>query len=220
MQLNNSFTVPLPAGQAWPVLLDVERVVGCMPGVTLDAVDGDDILARMKVKLGPIQLTYQGKARFLEKDESGRRLVIEASGKDTKGAGTASATVQMSLHERGDESEVHLLTDLMVTGKPAQFGRGAIQEVTSKLVDRFAKSLEDELAPTDSGGATLESTSGSNGAAPRRVAASPRTAGAARRPADDHLDLRDVMGPIAKRLAPIVGGALLLVVLVVILLRR
>jgi uncharacterized protein len=218
MQLNNSFTVALPPDQAWPVLTDVERVVSCMPGATLDSVDGDEIHATMKVKLGPIQLSYKGAARFVEVDEAGRRLVIEAAGKDTKGAGTASATVHMSLHERDGGSEVRVLTDMAVTGKPAQFGRGAMQEVSSKMIDRFARSLEQELA-VDHAVEQVGSSSGVSGASPALDGVSPDVSSGHRRE-EDALDLRDFMGPIVKRLAPVAGGVIVLGVIVAVLIRR
>jgi carbon monoxide dehydrogenase subunit G len=219
MQLNNSFTVALSPDQAWPVLTDVERVVSCMPGATLDSVDGDEIHATMKVKLGPIQLSYKGVAHFVEVDEAGRRLVIEAAGKDTKGAGTASATVHMSLHERDGGSEVRVLTDLAVTGKPAQFGRGAMQEVSSKMIDRFARSLEQELALDHAAVVQVGSKSGALGASPALGGVSPGVSPGHRRD-EDALDLRDFMGPIVKRLAPVAGGMILLGVIVAMLIRR
>jgi carbon monoxide dehydrogenase subunit G len=218
MQLNNSFTVSLPPDQAWPVLTDVERVVSCMPGATLDSVDGDEIHATMKVKLGPIQLSYKGAARFVEVDEAGRRLVIEAAGKDTKGAGTASATVHMSLHESDGGSEIRVLTDMAVTGKPAQFGRGAMQEVSSKMIDRFARSLEQELA-VDHAVGQVGSSSGVSGASPSLDGVSPDASSGHRRE-EDALDLRDFMGPILKRLAPVAGGVIVLGVIVAMLIRR
>ena len=92
MQLENSFTVPVPVDEAWRVLLDIERIAPCMPGAALDSVDGDDFTGRVKVKLGPINLTYQGKASFVEKDEAAHKAVIDARGKDQRGNGTAAAT--------------------------------------------------------------------------------------------------------------------------------
>ncbi|HXP18384.1 MAG TPA: SRPBCC domain-containing protein, partial [Streptosporangiaceae bacterium] len=149
MELEHSFTVPVPRDRAWDVLLDVERVAPCMPGATLDSVDGDEIHARIKVKVGPINMTYVGTARFVEKDPVKGVVRLEASGKETRGAGTASATVRSMLEDRGDETQVTVLTTLNVTGKPAQFGRGVMNEVGGKLLTIFAANLAAALAEPD-----------------------------------------------------------------------
>ena len=124
MELEHSFTVPVPMSRAWDVLLDVERVAPCMPGATLDSVDGEEIRGRIKVKVGPINMTYAGTARFIEKDAQAGVVTLEASGKETKGAGTASASVRSVLQDQGEQTHVAVHTTLNVTGKPAQFGRG------------------------------------------------------------------------------------------------
>ena len=129
MELEHSFSVPVPVERAWDVLLDVERVAPCMPGATLDSVDGDEITGRIKVKVGPIQMTYAGTAKFTERDRDAHVIVLEASGKETRGAGTASASVRSELKADGDQTNVIVHTSLNVTGKPAQFGRGVLAEV-------------------------------------------------------------------------------------------
>ncbi len=141
MELEHSFTVPVPKERAWDVLLDVERVAPCMPGATLDSVDGDEIHGKVKVKVGPINMTYAGTARFVERDKTAGVVRLEASGKETKGAGTASASVRSVLEDRGDETYVVVKTTLNVTGKPAQFGRGVLNEVGGKLLGIFATNL-------------------------------------------------------------------------------
>jgi uncharacterized protein len=143
MELDNSFTVPVPPDQAWDVLLDVKRIAPCMPGATVDEVDGDVVTGRIKVKVGPVSLTYRGTAKFTERDPEARAVVVEASGKETRGAGTASATVRASLapNASGDGTDVTMHTTMNVTGRPAQFGRGVIVEVGGKLVDQFAVNL-------------------------------------------------------------------------------
>jgi carbon monoxide dehydrogenase subunit G len=146
MELEHSFTVPVPRDRAWDVLLDVERVAPCMPGATLDSVDGDEIHGRIKVKVGPINMTYAGTARFVEKDKTSGVVRLEASGKETRGAGTASATVRSVLEDRGDQTAVVVLTTLNVTGRPAQFGRGVMNEVGGKLLTIFATNLAATLA--------------------------------------------------------------------------
>jgi carbon monoxide dehydrogenase subunit G len=126
MELEHSFTIPVPPEQAWEVLLDVKRVAPCMPGATIDGVDGDVITGRIKVKVGPIALTYAGSARFTEKDEQARVVVLEASGKETRGTGTASATVRSTLEDLGGQTRVTVHTTMNITGRPAQFGRGVM----------------------------------------------------------------------------------------------
>jgi uncharacterized protein len=143
MELDNSFTVPVPPEQAWDVLLDVKRIAPCMPGATVDEVDGDVINGHIKVKVGPVSLTYRGTATFTERDADARVVVLEASGKETRGAGTASATVRATLEPdaSGDNTLVTMHTTMNVTGRPAQFGRGVMVEVGGKLVDQFAANL-------------------------------------------------------------------------------
>jgi len=146
VQLDHEFTVPVPAAQAWPVLLDIDRIAPCMPGATVTKIDGDDFEGTVKVKVGPITVTYGGTASFLEKDESDRRAVIEARGRETRGTGTATARVTAQLHEQGESTRVVVSTDLAITGKPAQFGRGVLGDVGAKLLGRFADCLSTQLA--------------------------------------------------------------------------
>ena len=156
MQLEHSFTVPVGVEQAWDVLLDIERIAPCMPGAAIESVDGDDFTGSVKVKLGPINLTYKGKASFVEKDVDTHRAVIDARGKDARGSGTASAKITATLTADGEAStEVTVLTDLDITGKPAQFGRGVMVDVGNKLIGQFADCLAGKLgesdAPVDAG---------------------------------------------------------------------
>jgi carbon monoxide dehydrogenase subunit G len=145
MRLDHEFQVPVSAAQAWPILLDIDRIAPCMPGATITKVDGDDFEGTVKVKVGPITVTYGGTASFLEKDESQRIAVIEARGKETRGSGTATARVTAQLFDQGDTSRVAVTTDLSITGKPAQFGRGVMVDVGNKLLNRFADCLAKEL---------------------------------------------------------------------------
>ena len=145
MRLEHSFTVPVPVEAAWPVLLDLQRIAPCLPGATVTGVDGDDFTGTVKVKLGPVTLTYRGKGRFVERDEAAHRAVVEASGRDTRSAGTASATVTSTLTADGDATRVDVVTDLSVTGRPAQFGRSMISDVSAKLIGQFADCLAETL---------------------------------------------------------------------------
>ncbi|NUW40802.1 SRPBCC family protein [Nonomuraea rhodomycinica] len=147
MRFEHEFTVPVPVEQAWAVLLDVERVAPCLPGATLDVFEGDEFTGRMKVKVGPITVTYRGTARFEDVDKDSHTLTIKGSGKEARGAGTASATVRARLTPAaGGTTAVAVETSFQVTGRPAQFGRGVMAEVGQKLIDRFAASLADLLA--------------------------------------------------------------------------
>jgi carbon monoxide dehydrogenase subunit G len=152
VQLENSFTVPVPVDEAWRVLLDIERIAPCMPGAALDSVTGDDFTGRVKVKLGPINLTYQGKASFIEKDEAAHKAVIDARGKDQRGNGTAAAVVTARLKAEGAITRVDVLTDLNITGRPAQFGRGVMTDVGNKLLGQFADKLATQLGEGDAQG--------------------------------------------------------------------
>jgi carbon monoxide dehydrogenase subunit G len=174
MELDNSFTVPVPPDQAWDVLLDVERIAPCMPGATVDEVEGDVVNGRIKVKVGPVSLTYKGTAKFIERDPEARVVVLEASGKETRGAGTASANVRASMapDASGSGTEVTMHTTMNVTGRPAQFGRGVMLEVGGKLVDQFAANLS-QLITGDTGGGSPAQGVGSAGGNGSGAAATP-----------------------------------------------
>jgi carbon monoxide dehydrogenase subunit G len=173
MELEHSFSVPVPVARAWDVLLDVERVAPCMPGASLDSVTGDDISGRIKVKVGPIQMTYAGTAKFTERDEASHVVVLEASGKETRGAGTASASVRSELTPDGDQTRVTVHTTLNVTGKPAQFGRGVMTEVGGRLIGIFASNLAAMLAADSEPAAAA----GSDADGPAAASAGTQTAG-------------------------------------------
>ncbi|WP_431236237.1 SRPBCC family protein (plasmid) [Mycolicibacterium psychrotolerans] len=149
MQIENSFKVPVGVDEAWAALQDIERIAPCMPGAELDQVDGDEFTGTVRVKLGPVALTYRGSARFAEKDVNGHRAVIEARARDARGNGTAKATITATLAAQSGGTEVRVLTDLDITGKPAQFGRGVIVDVGNKLIGQFADRLALELAGDD-----------------------------------------------------------------------
>src|SRR5712671_2775197 len=147
MEMDHSFTVPVPPDKAWDVLLDVERIAPCMPGATVEEFDGEVVTGRIKVKVGPVSLTYRGTAKFIERDPEAQVVVVEASGKETRGAGTASATVRASLEpeDSGNATKVTMHTTMNVTGRPAQFGRGVMVEVGGKLVEQFAQNLRQQI---------------------------------------------------------------------------
>ncbi|GAA3762519.1 SRPBCC family protein [Salinactinospora qingdaonensis] len=144
-QLNNEFTVPVPIERAWAVLLDVERIAPCMPGATLESAQDDTFTGRVKVKVGPITVTYRGQARIISADESARLVTVDAEGKESRGTGTAAAKVTAALRAEDGTTRVTVDTDLNVTGRVAQFGRGVMADVSAKLVDKFAANLAAEL---------------------------------------------------------------------------
>jgi carbon monoxide dehydrogenase subunit G len=145
MELHHEFTVPVPVDEAWRALLDIERVAPCMPGATVRDYDGKTVNGSVKVKVGPITVTYQGTAVFEEQDEDARRIVLIASGRETRGQGTARATVTGTLTEQDGGTAVSVRTDLTVTGRPAQFGRGVMAEVGDRIIGRFAQNLAEQL---------------------------------------------------------------------------
>ena len=230
IELDNSFTVPVPPEQAWEVLLDVERIAPCMPGASVTSVEGDEIEGQVKVKLGPLSLTYKGTAKFIDKDQAAHSISIEATGKETRGSGTASATVQAKLTpgDSAGQTLVSIHTSLNVTGKPAQFGRSLLPEVSGKLIQQFATNLE-AMINADSaaaeGTATPEAagdagTDEAGAGAVQEPASSTQAAPAAAKPAapavkqEESLNaFKFVVVPILKRLIPVAAaGAAIAVV--------
>ena len=149
MELTNDFEVDVPVDEAWAVLTDLERIAPCMPGAQLTEVEGDEFRGTVKVKVGPISAQYKGVARMAEKDDDAHRAVIEAEGRDTRGQGNASATITATLAPAGDRTQVSVTTDLKLTGRVAQFGRGAIQDVSGALLGQFVDCLENDLLAGD-----------------------------------------------------------------------
>jgi carbon monoxide dehydrogenase subunit G len=199
MKLDHEFTVPVPIDDAWGAFNDLERVVPCFPGATLTSFDGEGFEGSVRVKLGPVSLQYTGTGSFAERDPVAHRAVVEAKGKDRRGNGTASARVTAWLTEKGSSTAVKVETDLTVTGRPAQFGRGLMQEVSDKLLDQFVTCL------------TLEM--GTRAAEP--VAEGPIAEEQAEVKAAEPavLNLGSTLGPaMARRLAPYLIGAVLALV--------
>ena len=142
MELSNEFVVPVAIDEAWGLLTDVERIAPCMPGAELQEIDGDEYRGVVKVKVGPITAQYKGKATFVEKDDAGHRAVLRAEGRDTRGQGNANATITATLVSEGDGTRVKVVTDLAITGRAAQFGRGVMADVSTKLLGQFVSCLE------------------------------------------------------------------------------
>ena len=239
MELSNEFRVGVSVPEAWKVLTDVERIAPMLPGAQLQEVEGDEYRGVVKVKVGPITAQYKGAATFVEQDESAGRVVLKASGRDTRGQGNASATITATMVPDGEGTRVTVVTDLTVTGKVSQFGRGVLADVSAKLIGQFVDTLEADLAggggrvapesvaseSVDDDGAPADTRSSagdvtdaapSNGSGPSAPATGARRIDA---PEAEPLDLLAVAGgSTLKRLLPVAG--VVVVILAVILRRR
>lgn len=231
MELSNEFEVKAPIERAWEILTDVERIAPCLPGAQLQEIEGDEFRGIVKVKVGPITAQYKGKATFVEKDDVNKKAVLKADGRDTRGAGNAAATITAQLEPHGEVTRVSVNTDLHVTGKVAQFGRGVMADVSAKLMTQFADNLGQLMlsdgAPAEAAPAAAAAEAAE--AAPEAVAAEhvaetvPAAAPAAaeapkvRRidaPEPQPVDLLDTAGaPVAKRAVPAIGFLLLLLII-------
>jgi carbon monoxide dehydrogenase subunit G len=146
VELTHEFAVPASIEETWQALNDIEGVAGCFPGAKVTSVEGDSFQGSCKVKLGPIALTYNGSGEFTSKDEATHTMTLAAKGKDRRGNGTAGADVTASMTADGEQTRVKVVTELQITGKPAQFGRGVMQDVSDKLLGQFTQCLEQRLA--------------------------------------------------------------------------
>jgi carbon monoxide dehydrogenase subunit G len=178
MDLTHRFTVPTSVEETWAHFQDIASVAQCFPGATVSSVEDDTFAGSVKVKLGPIALVYNGSGRFVEKDEAAHRFVVAAKGKDKRGNGTAGANVTLTMADAGGATDVEVVTDLAITGKPAQFGRGVMQDVSDKLLGQFVSCLETRLA----GGAPEHS--GGSGPEPTAPAAAPADTSGTEEPAE------------------------------------
>ena len=211
MELNNDFEVAAPIDRVWDVLTDVERVAPCFPGAQLQEVEGDEFRGVVKVKVGPITAQYKGAASFVERDDAGHRAVLRAEGRDTRGAGNAAADITALLEAVDGGTRVTVTTDLTVTGKVAQFGRGVMADVSRKLMGQFADNLSDLISTAD-GEAAAEAGSTPEDESPAeteavRVVDSPEA---------EAIDLLGAAGaPVLKRLVSTLVVLAVVVVLVV-----
>ena len=211
MELNNDFEVAAPIDRVWDVLTDVERIAPCLPGAQLQEVEGDEFRGVVKVKVGPITAQYKGAASFVERDDAGYRAVLRAEGRDTRGAGNAAADITALLEAVDGGTRVTVTTDLTVTGKVAQFGRGVMADVSRKLMGQFADNLSDLISTADGeaaaeAGSTPEDESPSETEAVRVVDS----------PEAEAIDLLGAAGaPVLKRLVSTLVVLAVVVVLVV-----
>ncbi|MGV0686779.1 SRPBCC family protein [Mycolicibacterium thermoresistibile] len=213
MKIANEFTVNAPVEQAWEVLTDLERIIPLMPGAAMTGRDGEDVLGKVKVKVGPVTSEFHGKVHFVEQDGVEYRAIIDARGKEARGTGNAAATVSAQLHADGDRSRVTVDTDLKIVGKLAQFGSSMLQQVSEKLLGEFVEALEAELAPKPT------PTPADAGASDEPVA--PQRDGQVDAPAEpEPIDLLDLAGGgVLRKYGGLVLGVLAVAVLVVVLSR-
>lgn len=220
MQLENGFTVPVPVDEAWKAFLDLERVAPCMPGAVLDTLEGDTFTGRVKVKVGAVQLSYKGEGT-VRRDEAARTVVLDLSGAETRGSGTANAMVTAVLTADPVGTRVRVSTDLDITGKPAQFGRGIMTEVGDKIVKQFATRLAEMLASGSAGagtGASAEASSASGAAAERGEKT--KQAKLTEQAEPEALDLGSAVLPVLAKKAAAPAAALVVLLLLLRLLRR
>ena len=226
MEIKDSFRVSTPIEDTWKVLLDIEGIAPCLPGAQLQEIEGEEYRGVVKVKVGPITAQYKGAAKLAEVDEAARRIVIDASGRDTRGQGNAKASIIVTMAEEGAGTRVDVVTDLSITGKVAQFGRGVLADVSSKLMGQFVENLERDVITTAGGGDTshsggpyerafeqfsAEPTGNAGSATAHDAPAQVRTIDS---PEAEPVDLFGVAGaPVTKRLLPIGIAALVLFVL-------
>ncbi len=239
MDMNNSFEVNSPIGETWEVLTDVEQIAPCLPGASLTGMSGSQYQGLVKVKVGPITAQYRGTAEFVERDDQAHRAVISAKGRETRGAGNASAVITAQLHEvDAGTTRVDVHTKLTITGRVAQFGRGVMADVSAKLMAQFADNLADLVASSsqddDSSqdGDSSQDDDGDSGTdADTGAADSDADAGAAGASAAsadpasgvdaEAVDLLSVAGaPLLKRLVPVLVVAAVVAVVVIILVAR
>lgn len=217
MQLEHEFAVDAPITEVWQALQDPERVAPCMPGATLTGVEGDTFTAKVKVKLGPVTMQYKGTGEFVEKDESAHKLVISASGKDVRGAGTAATRSTVTLTGNGERTTGTVVSDVKVTGRPAQFGRGMISEVGDRLLAEFAANLAAELVPAKPAQETATAGAAATTEATPDTGAAEATPEPARPAEREAINLMDVAGAsVAKRVVPVVAIAVVVIAIIFI----
>jgi len=212
VKIEDSFRVDVPVDEAWKVLLDLERIAPCLPGAQLTEVDGDEYRGTVKIKVGPITAQYKGVAKIETADEATHTVVLQAEGRDTRGQGNASATVTDTLVGDGGSTTVNIDTDLNITGKVAQFGRGVMADVSSKLLGQFADNLKkDVLTGTPSAESPAVAAETTLSVGPRAVHSKEA----------EPIDLVDAAGgSVGKRIAPIVAGLVVVLALRSIFKRR
>jgi carbon monoxide dehydrogenase subunit G len=214
MELTNEFKVGVPVERAWSTLTDVRLIAPCMPGAELREVEGDEYRGVVKVKVGPITAEYRGKATFLERDEAAHKAVLRAEGRDTRGQGNAAATITANLEPDGDGTSVKVVTDMQITGRVAQFGRGVLADVSSKLLGQFVQCLESTVLTGGAAQASPDAPSTEdNPSASGEPEASGDGAGQTAASSVQPVDLIEVAGgSVVKRVGPLAAAIAGLVV--------
>ena len=197
MEMSNEIEVNASASDVWAAFNDVERIAPCLPGAQLTEIEGEEYRGVVKVKVGPVNAQYKGKATFTERDQDAMKVVILAEGRETRGQGNASATITATVEALGDDrTKVGVTTDLKITGKVAQIGRNLIPDVSAKIMDQFADNLETMLSDSSSDDASSEPDASADDSGVRPVSS----------PEPEAVDLLDVAGPpAAKKFGPIAG---------------
>jgi carbon monoxide dehydrogenase subunit G len=217
MKIQNEIEISAPPDELFELLSDPERVAPCMPGASLAGKDDDSYEGTVKLKVGPITASYQGTLHFVELDRENRRAVMRASGQETSGQGNAEATITASVSGSDSQSVLSMETDMEVRGKAAQFGRGALGNVSQKILQQFARNLESQVLSSKEGEEPSEETARAGeekaeGTAPSRDAgAAQQTARPVAAPGgEDSLDVFSVVGgPMLRQAAPAVAGLVL-----------
>jgi carbon monoxide dehydrogenase subunit G len=223
MKIDNEFTIGVPIAQAWEVLSDMEQVVPLMPGAQLTGQEGDTFLGKVKIKVGPVNSEFAGKAHFVERDEATHRAVVDGRGKEARGTGNAAAVVTLQLHEAGDQTRVTVETDLKIVGKLAQFGSSMLQQVSEKLLGQFVDALEAKLAAGEESSVPASdilaapATPGAEAVGSPAPAAAPRVVPA---PEPEPIDLLQLAGGTAVTKYAAAGVAAVVLLILIVLLRR
>jgi carbon monoxide dehydrogenase subunit G len=226
MKLENEFTVDAPVDEAWGVMLDLERVTPCLPGASLTEQEGDEYKGKMTVRLGPVKQEYNGTVKIEDTDEESHRAVLKADGKDARGQGTASATITSTLQDENGSTRVKVETDMRLTGRAAQFGRGVQQDVARKLLNEFAGCLEKEILGQNVPDEPEETTASTNGSTDSSAAESENGGQPRRRiiQNDEEVEPLDLGAAsyeaILKRAAPVAVGTVLLAIVIWLARRR
>lgn len=226
MKLENEFTVDAPVDEAWGVMLDLERVTPCLPGASLTEQEGDEYKGKMTVRLGPVKQEYNGTVKIEDTDEESHRAVLKADGKDARGQGTASATITSTLQDENGSTRVKVETDMRLTGRAAQFGRGVQQDVARKLLNEFAGCLEKEILGQNVPDEPEETTASTNGSTDSPSAESENGGQPRRRiiQNDEEVEPLDLGAAsyeaILKRAAPVAVGTVLLAIVIWLARRR
>ena len=220
MDLQNSFVVPSDIDTAWKQLQDVEGLAPCMPGATLTSHDGDDFTGSVKVKLGPVSMVFAGQARFVSKDEATHTVVIEGAGKETKGTGTAKGLVTAVLvQEAPDRTRVDVNTEITITGKAAQFGRGVMQDVAGRIIDQFSANLAAMMTAGGAEATAAAAATAAGGEAGTTTTAPPKPVELPHH--EDSIDLLGTAGaPVLQRAIPVAIGLVVVIGVIVWIARR